>query len=716
MTALPKLEFGENRLPSMLQTEAAECGLVCLAMIAAYHGRRVDMHTLRSRFSLSIKGTTLSQLVRYADALNFSTRAVRLDIDELRELKAPSILHWNLNHFVVLKKADGKGIIIYDPAVGTRRLSYSEVSNCFTGVALELTTNTQFRKITEVRQVPLRALMGQVDGLWRSLGLVFVMALALELFSLVSPMFNQWVVDEALTSHDRALLNVLVIGFALLMIIQSSISLARGWTILYLSTHLNLHWVTNVFSHLIRLPMPWFEKRHLGDVVSRFGSIGTIQRTLTTGFIEVLLDGLMAFATLGMMLFYSTRLSMIVIAAVACYGLMRFVAYRPLREASEESLVLSAKEQSHFLETIRSVQAIKVFGQETDRRSRWLNLMVDSINRGIRTHKFLLVFGIANTAIFGLEALGVFWVGAGLVMESRFTVGMLFAFTSYGGQFSSRMAALIDKFFEFRMLSLHRERLADILLEAPEPTTQREVFPTNLQPRIELRDVSFRYADGEPWILRHINLTIEPGESLAIVGASGCGKTTLIKLILGLLTASEGEICYGDVPIQRLGHQAYRNVVAAVMQDDQLLTGSIAENISFFSPHADQARVEQCAMLAAIHDDIMAMPMTYHSLVGDMGTTLSGGQKQRVLLARALYKQPKILILDEATSHLDIEREDQVNLAIQDLHATRISVAHRPQTIAKAGRVVQLSAGKITADYLQQGMANSGRRSCSREE
>jgi ATP-binding cassette subfamily B protein RaxB len=704
MDFLSRLEFGLSRLPSILQTEAAECSLACLAMIAGYHHFRTDLPTLRARFSLSLKGANLVQIMRYADGLHLASRPLRLEVEEMRQLKTPCILHWNLSHFVVLKRADEKGIVIHDPAIGVRRLPYAEVAKQFTGVALELTPNIEFKAADEKRKVSIRGLLGKVDGLWRSLGLVFAMALALEVFALASPMFNQWVVDEALTSGDGDLLNVLVFGFALMLIVQSSISMARGWTVMYMSTHLNLQWVANVFTHLIRLPMAWFEKRHLGDVVSRFGSIGSIQQTLTTGFLEAILDGMLAIATLAMMLLYSPKLTMLVLAAVFAYGLLRALSYGPLREASMESMVLSAKAQSCFMETIRGVQAIKLFGRELDRRSRWMNLTVDSINRNVRTQKFMLWFGIANTTVFGLQNLIMFWMGAHMVMDGNFTVGMLFAFSSYGGQFTGRMASLIDKFFAFRMLSLHAERLADIVLEAPEEDIGYEANIESLVPRIEFVDVSFRYAEGEPWVLRHLDLVIEPGESLAVVGPSGCGKTTLVKLLLGVLPPTEGEIRYGGVPIRQLGHRAYRQALAVVMQDDQLLAGSLAENICFFDPQPDQNRIESCAQLAAIHEDIAAMPMGYFTLAGDMGTTLSGGQKQRLLLARALYKAPKVLVLDEATSHLDVERERQVNEAVRALQVTRICVAHRPETIAMAERVVRLNKGMVEQDFKQVGL------------
>ncbi len=692
---MKNIEFGPRRLPLLLQTEAAECGLACLAMAASHFGLRTDLASVRARFSVSLKGLTLAQLMDYADRLKLSGRALRLEVDELRQLKTPCLLHWDTNHFVVLRSAGAKGIVLHDPAVGVRRLGYDDVDKHFSGFALELTPAPGFQPVDEKRRISLRSVIGKFTGFGEPLALVLVMSLALEVFALAAPMFNQWVVDEALVSADRSLLNTLAIGSLLLMLTQSAVSQARGWTVMYLSTHLNLQWVSNVFTHLLRLPVSWYEKRHLGDIVSRFGSVSAIQSTITSGFIAVILDGLMAVATFVMMIMYSPTLSVVVVATVVLYALLRVVSYGPLREASMESLMLSAKESSCFLETIRAAQAIKLFGRELDRRSRWLNAKVDSVNRGVRTQKLGLWYGNINLAITGLSATLMMWLGGGMVMDGTFTIGMLFAFTSYGSQFGGRMAALIDKCFEFKMLSLHTERLADIVLEKPEPEVEGGIGIAHLAPCIELINVGFRYSDGDPWVVRNLNLVIEPGDSLAIVGPSGGGKTTLIKLILGVLTPLEGEIRYGGVPVRQHGARAYRSALGAVMQEDQLLAGSLRENISFFDQPTDAARVEACAQVAAVHADIAAMPMGYETLTGDMGSTLSGGQKQRVLLARALYKQPRVLILDEATSHLDVSLERQVNASIADMQITRIVVAHRPETIASARRVIALVDGQL---------------------
>jgi ATP-binding cassette subfamily B protein RaxB len=694
-----QLDFGRRKMPTILQSEAAECGLACLAMIASHHGFRTDLATLRGRFSLSLKGTTLEQLITCAEQLKLAGRALRLEIDELAQLNMPCILHWRMSHFVVLERADAKGAVIHDPALGVRRLGYDEIEEAFTGIALELSPGIDFTPADERRRVSLAALLGKVRGLWQTLAMVFVMALALESLALGAPILQQWVTDEALVSGDRDMLNVLTCAALLMMVTQAAISQWRGWTLLYLSTTMSMQWNAAIFTHLLRLPVAWFEKRHLGDVVSRFGAAGAIQRKLTTGFISAVLDGLMAAITLVMMFVYSATLASVVLVSALLYALLRVVAYAPLREASMEGMILGAQEQSCFLETIRAVQAIKLAGREIDRRTRWLNLLAQSVNRGIRTQKLGLVFGNLHLAVTGIVGALVFRIGAGMIMDGTgFTIGMLIAFVSYSGQFGTRIAALIDNAIEWKMLSLQCERLADIVLEQPEAEGADYPQLASLPARIELVDVAFRYGDAEPWVLRHVNLVIEPGESLALVGPSGGGKTTLIKLILGTLQPIEGEVRYGGVPIARIGARAYRTMLAAVMQDDQLLAGSLRDNITFFDQQPDMRRIEQCAQRAAIHDAIMAMPMGYNTLSGDMGSSLSGGQKQRILLARALYKEPKVLMLDEATSHLDVAMERAVNGAIAALPLTRIIVAHRPETIASAARVVVLSGGSIVRD------------------
>jgi ATP-binding cassette, subfamily B, bacterial CvaB/MchF/RaxB len=693
-------------MKTILQTESSECGLACLAMIACHYGHHVELSELRRRFSVSLKGVSLPNLIRYAATLNLSARALRLDLDAVGDLQLPCIVHWNLNHFVVLRKVrrNWRGqtfVTILDPASGERVLPLEVFSRSFTGVAVELAPTPEFEVREEARRVSIKELTGEIRGLRGAVAQVIALALALELFALVQPLFNQFVIDDVIVSGDMDLMLVLVLGFGLVLATRTAIDLARSWVLMRWGMQVGLQWSLRLFSHLTRLPMAYFEKRHLGDIVSRFGSIGTIQSTMTSLFVESLLDGLMALLALGMMMVYSGVLALAVVLSVAAYALLRWMFYAPLREASKERLVLAAKENSHFLETVRAMSTLKLFGREAERRATWQNLKIDVNNRDIRTQKMTIVFRMLSSAISGLQMLAVFYIGAKLVTTNTLTVGMLIAFTSYSTTFSGRLFSVIDVLVNVKMLALHADRLGDIVGTVPEPEVQLETDVRRIAPSITLRGVKFRYGEAEPWVLNGIDLEIPAGENVALAGASGCGKTTLCKILVGLLEPVEGEVLIGGIPLRRLGLRTYRQMIGTVMQDDVLLSGSIYENISFFDTSADFDRVEECARMAAIHDDVIAMPMGYQTLVGEMGSSLSGGQKQRVLLARALYKLPMILALDEATSALDLANERKVNQALAELRLTRVSVAHRPDTIRAARRVITLSGGTVVSDKEQ---------------
>lgn len=685
-----------------LQSEATECGLACLATIAGHHGLRVDLRELRRRFPVSLKGVTLAQLMRHAGQLQLSTRALRCEPVELSNLQLPCVLHWSLDHFVVLERITRDGAVIVDPAAGRRWIGDAMVSSQFTGVALELFPNAAFVAADTRRRLRLRDLTGRVSGLRSALIHLLLLAGALEVVALANPIVTQFIVDGALVTGDRDLLVLAVLGGTTLLVIDFLLRMARGWIGLRVDQQLAIQWTANLFAHLLRLPMRFFEQRHLGDITSRFSSLASIRNTLTNGAIAAAIDGAMAVATLALMSVYSARLTLVALAASVLYASIRAVAYRPLRAASEERIVLSAKENSYFLESIRAALPLKLYGRVSERISRWQNLLVDVQNRDVATRRMTLWFACTATLISGVEGMLLLYLGGLAVLDRAMSLGMLLAFLAYRMQFGDRVTKLIDLAVEVKMLGMHAERLADIALEAPEPDGREEVDVSQVAPRIEVRNLSFRYADGEPWILRNLDLVIEAGEAVAIVGASGCGKTTLLKLLLGLHEPVEGEIRIGAaqaaLPIRQLGASAYRSLIGTVMQDDLLLSGSLADNIACFDARPDRVGIEAAAGLAAVHEDIVAMPMGYQTLVGEMGSSLSGGQKQRVLLARALYKQPKILVLDEATSHLDLDNERRVNAAIRGFSLTRITIAHRPETIASAERVIVLEGGRIVRD------------------
>lgn len=688
-----------KRLPVLLQSETGECGLACLSMVASYWGHQIDISSMRRRFSVSLKGITLKSLMAMAQGLALHTRPLKLDMQHLPELKLPAVLHWDLNHFVVLKSVAGSHAVIHDPAVGKRRLPLAEFAKHFTGVALEMTPTAEFKKEKEKQLFSLLSLMGRIVGLKRGLLQLLALGLALQVCALVTPFYMQWLIDEALLTADRNLITILGCGFLLLVLVQTAIGGVRSWITTVLATDLNLQWLSNAFAHLLKLPLPYFEKRHTGDIVSRFNSIQTIQRSFTTQFVEGAIDGVLVLATLGMMLLYSQMLAAVACIAVIIYVLLRMALFKTMREATAEQIIHAARQQTHFLESVRGIQSIRLFGRNDERRASWMNALADQFNADLRIAKLSVSYQTANTLLFSAERVIVIWMAALAVLDNHFSVGMLFAFISYKDQFSQRIASLIDKLFEVRMLRLHGERVADIVLtQAEEENNRVEIDMEHFLPSVEIRNLAFRYADSEPYVLSGLNLIIPAGQCVAVTGPSGCGKTTLIKLLLGLLVPTEGEILIGGTSLAKLGMKNYRKLLGTVMQEDTLFAGSIADNISFFSPTPNFEQILVCSELAAIHAEIAAMPMAFNTLIGDIGSGLSGGQKQRVLLARALYHNPKLLVLDEATSHLDVSNEKAVNAAIQKIQLTRVIVAHRPETIAMAQRVVVINQGRIVQD------------------
>jgi len=685
------LRFSRRRqLPVIYQAEAAECGLAAITMIANYHGHDFDLAEMRRRASTSLKGANLALLMLVASRLKLNSRPLKLELDELPDLQVPCVLHWDFDHFVVLKEVKGKSVTIHDPARGAATYPLEEVSKHFTGIALELEPAADFTADGSRERFSLRALLASVTGLKRSLLQVFLLALGLEVFVMLGPLYMQWVIDQALVSADSELLTLISVGFLLLTIFQVAVTALRSWSITWISANITVQWIDSLFGRLLHLPLEYFEKRHVGDVVSRFGSIQAIQKTLTTQFVGVILDGLMSSLTLVLMFVYSAKLALLVILGFALYMALRWYFFGELRTATEEQIIYSARQQSDLFESMRGIQAIKLANQQEPRRSRYANAQVQTTNRDVVIQKLTIAYQAGNGLIFGLQRVAVIWLAAKMVLDGQMSAGMLVSFVAYADQFATRGGKLVDQWNDFKMLGLHAERIADIALTAPEKGLHAD---TNLEPRdasIEVRDLSFRYSDNEPWVIRHFSARVEAGECVAIAGPSGCGKTTLAKLILGLLVPTEGQILFGGVDIRKLGLGRYREQLGAVLQDDQLFAGSVGENIAFHDTVFDEEKIRSAAMQAHVHEDVEAMTMGYHSMVGDMGSSLSGGQKQRVLLARALYRKPRLLVLDEATSHLDVARERLVNDTIKGLSLTRLVIAHRPETLASADRLIEL--------------------------
>ncbi|MAD02401.1 MAG: antibiotic ABC transporter [Pseudoalteromonas sp.] len=685
------IDFKSSKLPTFLQSEVAECGISCLAMIAYYHGYKVNMLAMRQRYPVGTQGITVKHILKIADDIGLSGRVLKLELGQLSKIKGPAILHWNFNHFVTLASVNRKGIVIHDPAKGKVKLDWKQVSESFTGIAIELTPSSTFTVADERVKMPLKTFIGDIDGLGSSLFKIFIIALILQCFLLISPYYIRIVIDHGIPQSDDGLLIWLLAAFLAITLLITFSNIIRSAAILYLDKNLGFQVKANIQRHLLHLPLSFFESRHVGDIKSRFEAFNEVQRMISRGFIAAIVEGLLGITTLVIMYTYSPTLALISLIFLSITLVIRLYLTKKENKHLEQALSKKAKENSHFLETIRAIMPIKCYVKESTRLSSWLNLFADTTNENIKREKISISAEISQELISKVEYLTVIFFGATLIINNAFTIGMFIAFLAYRQQFSSSTQTLVDHIFRFKLASTYLRRMSDIILQSQEQENNSLVIAKELtKGHIEVRDLHFRYSPSSPWLFRGINFEINAGESVAIIGRSGLGKSTLLKLMTGLIKAEQGDYLLDGHSINMLGMRNFRSMCATVMQNDQLLNGSLIENISFFEPKPDINQVIEAAKGAAIWQEIQAMPMGLHTQVGDLGSSLSGGQKQRLLLARALYSQPIVLFLDEATSHLDAATELQVNQHLKSKRITRISVAHRQETIKAADRVIDL--------------------------
>lgn len=681
----------QRRVPVIHQTETAECGLACLAMICGHFGKNIDLIYLRRKFNLSARGATLAGINGIAEQLGMATRALSLELDELRVLKTPCILHWDFSHFVVLVSVKRNRYVLHDPARGIRYISREEMSRYFTGVALEVWPGSEFQSETLQTRISLRSLINSIYGIKRTLAKIFCLSVVIEAINLLMPVGTQLVMDHAIPAGDRGLLTLISAALMFFILLKAATSTLRAWSSLVMSTLINVQWQSGLFDHLLRLPLAFFERRKLGDIQSRFDSLDTLRATFTTSVIGFIMDSIMVVGVCVMMLLYGGYLTWIVLCFTTIYIFIRLVTYGNYRQISEECLVREARAASYFMETLYGIATVKIQGMVGIRGAHWLNMKIDAINSGIKLTRMDLLFGGINTFVTACDQIVILWLGAGLVIDNQMTIGMFVAFSSFRGQFSERVASLTRFLLQLRIMSLHNERIADIALHEKEEKKPEIEIVADMGPiSLETNGLSYRYDSQSAPIFSALSLSVAPGESVAITGASGAGKTTLMKVLCGLFEPDSGRVLINGIDIRQIGINNYHRMIACVMQDDRLFSGSIRENICGFAEEMDEEWMVECARASHIHDVIMNMPMGYETLIGELGEGLSGGQKQRIFIARALYRKPGILFMDEATSALDSESEHFVNVAIKNMNITRVIIAHRETTLRTVDRVISI--------------------------
>lgn len=688
--------LAKPRVHFQRQLEDSECGLACLVMVASYYGRLFDLREARQLSQIGDRGMTLKALIAMAARLNMGARAVRVEPATLKLLRVPAIAHWDLNHFVVIERLTSKGAVIHDPAKGTFHLNMAEISRHLTGVALEVSPNSDFCFVDTRARLKLRHLWANAHGIKSSFIITIALSLCFQVLTLVSPYYLRLALDIALPRLDLGFMMIIAIGFAIVAILSSITYLLRQSVLLASGATLGYILSSNVASHLFRLPITWFKKRGAGDVLSRFHSIVPLRKALAEDAPSAIIDGGMAVLTFVLMSIYSGYLSLLSGFALLCIAMIRLALVRQQALAQENSISAFAVEQAVMIENVQNIQSLRLAVKEQNRQQVWQQKMTAQVNNEVHIQRLSNLASAAQNGIFALENIISIWIGIILIVKGYITIGVLFAFLAYKLQFLNAGTSLISKLSDLRTLRIHLDRLGDIVLEEKDVRFKSLAEEQrNFQGKIELRGVSFSYPGSDNCLLNNVSVIINPGDYVAITGPSGGGKSTLLMLVLGIIKPTVGRVLIDDMEISSFGYEAFYRQTSAVLQDDRLFAGSIHENISMFEDDPDFERVEFAAKSAAIHAEIIAMPMGYRTVIGEMGSSLSGGQRQRILLARALYRRPRLVVMDESTSHLDVANEAAVNSSISNLGATRLIVAHRKETISAAHRQYSLISGVL---------------------
>lgn len=676
----------------VLQQEAVECGLACLVMILKAYGSNISLDSLRRKFNISLRGTSVAELVRIANYLKLDATVYLLKADQLTSINRPTILFWNNNHYVVLEKIDKrKGYHILDPAMGDTWLNSLQLNQHYSEYAISFKPQKDYRPLKESHLSSFKEITRGVPKLFSYFWCVTIFSLLLHMLLLLFPCYIQQLIDPAFFQSNLSdTIQMSVFVLLLFKLCEAALHLVRGITIGKAEKIFTEYLSHKILKHLFYLPLSFFEKHSQGSIYSRFNSIEKTREILSRGFAEGLVDGLFSVLILIIIYIYNFKIGFIVSTLTFIYLFANYLIAMKAKSHNQVQIKERSKETSFLLECLRGIIPIKIFSKEKHSIKKWLNLHKKHLSTAHKIHFWQSLLDSFRIFVFGLQIALIILVSLSLIYKKEITLGMLYALLFYINSLTKNISSLTSKWFDIKMLSTHAEYLSNILTYQTESSEKKNQLTYSHVSSIVIENLSFRYHKNEPWIIKNASFSIQAGHCVIFYGASGHGKSTLLKILMGLLRPCSGEILINNLALQDKNLFSYREKIAAVMQDDELFSGTIYENISFFDYSIDSNRAKECAKLAGMADEIEAMPMGYHSYIGDMGIAISGGQKQRILLARALYCKPSILFLDEAFSNLDIHMERELTTTLKKLGLTLIMITHRHESLSLADKVIHI--------------------------
>ncbi len=688
-----------RRVPVLQQLSAVECGAACLAMILNYHGRKTTIAEVRETCSLGRDGLSGLTIVRASRGYGLRVRAYSIEVDQIRYLNLPAIVHWGFNHFVVLESLSVRWANVVDPGRGRARLTLNEFKEEFTGVILTFEPGDRFQGESGVKKE---------TSIWSYLSTMFsgpsakgVLAqvlgasLLLQVCGLAVPVFTKVLVDQVIPLRHSDLLVLYGIAMVVMILAQSVTTFLRSVCLIYLRGRLDSQLMLGFVERLLSLPFLFFQQRASGDLLMRLTSNNLLRETLTNQTISVILDGLFMLLYLYLLLLVSPEFGLLALTVALLQAGVLLCARRRIQHLTQRDLAASAEEQSYLIESIKGMAYLKASGAEDRAYDRWSNLFFKRLNVSLERGRLSAVI---ETAVFTLRSIApalFLWLGANYALNNRMSIGTMLALNALAAAFLTPVISLVANGQQLQIAGAHLERISDVLEAEPEQLAAGELIATPLKGRIELQAVSFQYSGESAFALKNISCLIEPGQKVALVGVTGSGKSTLSAILLGLFRPTRGEVYYDGIPLRDLNYQYLRNQFGVVLQDPVIFSGSIRQNIAFGLHNYLFEDIVEATKKACLHDEIIRMPMGYETVVSEGGTNLSGGQRQRLALARALVRQPSMLLLDEATSHLDSLTEMSVDQNLGDLACTRIVIAHRLSTIRNADQILALKDGEV---------------------